>query len=128
MSPNAPPGQHPASMYASRPLRSRTCLYGKLVYGDGIFVPHDAFTLDCTVRDISEGGAKITLAIQQSLPLQVYLIVVKHAVAYQAKVVWQKFPARGLNFSKAYQLAAALPAELEFLRRLWGALNVRPGG
>ena len=111
----------------SRPPRSRTCLYGKLVYGDGMLVPEDAFTLDCAIRDLSESGAKITLAEHQSLPDDLYLIVVRHAVAYKAKVVWQKFPTRGLIFTKAYQLAEALPAEVAFLRRLWVELSGRSG-
>lgn len=121
------PGRLPGRTPEVRATRSRTYLQGKLVYGDGILAPDDAFTLDCTIRDLSESGAKITLAKHQSLPDDLYLIVVKHAVAYKAKVVWQKFPVRGLTFTKRYDLAEALPAEVAFLRRLWVELSGRPG-
>jgi len=116
-----------AGSYDVRPVRKRTCLSGKLVFGDGAFAPSDAFTLDCTIRNISKGGAKIVLARRQPLPLRLYLIVVKHCVAHQAKVAWLDFPARGLEFLQTYPLSDALPEDLLYLRKLWGALYVRSG-
>ena len=71
-----------------RSRRRRTFLNGKLAYGDGIFAPDGAFTLDCSIRDLSEGGARIVLAKRQPIPVSLYLIVVKFAVAYHASVVW----------------------------------------
>jgi hypothetical protein len=116
-----------AVAFQPRPPRRRTCLNGKLVYSDGTTLPDGAFTLDCTIRDISEGGAKIILARRQLLPSDLYLIVVKLCIAYWAKVVWLNYPARGLKFSKAYAMSEPLPDELKFLRALWGDLFARPG-
>jgi len=110
-----------AGAYEATPVRKRTCLSGKLVFGEG------AFTLDCTIRNISEGGARVILAKRQPLPPDLYLIVVKHCVAHQAKVVWLNFPARGLQFFGTHPLSETLPAELKFLRKLWGDLHVRSG-
>ena len=118
--------QNPA-VYQPRPRRRRTLLNGKLVYSEGRFEPDGAFTLDCTVRDISEGGAKIVVRQRQALPPNLYLIVVKYCVAYWARVVWLDLPARGLQFSKTYSLSAPLPHDLRFLRRVWGDLYARPG-
>ncbi|MGD0866259.1 MAG: hypothetical protein ABSA49_11955 [Rhizomicrobium sp.] len=111
-----------------RPPRHRTYLNGKLVYGEGIFAPDGAFSLDCAIRDMSEEGAKVTLNKRQPLPADLFLIVVKYCVAYRAKVMWMEFPARGLKFSDSYPLSEALPEDLKFLRRLWGELYVRYGG
>ena len=119
--------QHHAEAYQPRPPRKRTCLNGKLVYGEGPFLPDGAFTLDCTIRDISEGGAKVILARRLPLPPNLYLIVIKYCVAHWAQVVWLDFPARGLKFSKTYSLSAILPDELKFLRKLWGDLYARSG-
>jgi hypothetical protein len=110
-----------ADAYETRPLRTRTCLNGKLVHGDG------AFSLHCAIRDISAGGAKIILARRQQLPIDLYLIAVKHCIAYKAKVVWMKFPARGLCFSKTYLLSESLPEGLNYLRQLWAELSARSG-
>jgi len=114
--------QRPAGAYESRPPRKRTCLDGKLVYGEG------AFTIDCSVRDISEGGAKVALARHQALPSDLHLIVVKYCVAYSAKTMWVNFPARGLKFHGAYPLSETLPKELKFLRQLWLDISARSGG
>jgi len=113
--------------FQARPARRRTCLNGKLAFGDGIFVPDGVLTLDCAIRNISEGGAGIVLARCQPIPVNVYLIVVKFGVAYHASVVWLNYPARGLKFSEKYDLTVSLPAELRFLRRLWAELGERTG-
>ena len=118
----------PPLAHAYRPPRTRTCLGGKLVYGEAAFVTNDAFTLDCAIHDISEGGAKVTVKQFQSVPLDLYLIVVKFRIAHRARVVWQNFPARGLRFSKSYFLSAKLPEEINFLRHIWLELSARPGG
>ena len=99
----------------------RTCLTGKLVHGEG------AFSIDCTVRDISEGGAKVTLRQNQSLPPNVFLVVVKYCIAYQSQIVWANFPARGLKFLERYKLDTSVPESLKYLRRLWLELHPRSG-
>jgi hypothetical protein len=111
----------PAGEYEARLPRKRTFLKGKLVYGGG------DFTMDCAIRDLSEGGAKIVLTRHQALPSEIYLIVAKYAVAYRAKIMWVNFPARGLKFFGAYPFSAALPAELNFLRHLWLDISARTG-
>jgi hypothetical protein len=116
-----------AGAFQARPPRQRTCLNGKLAYGDGIFAPDGALSLDCAIRDISESGAKIVLAKRQPIPVNLYLIVVKFAVAYHASVVWLNYPARGLKFSEKYDLTAPLPVDLRFLHRLWAELGARNG-
>ena len=124
----SPLGELPPLAHAYRPPRQRACLNGKLVYGEGAFVANDAFTLDCSIRDISEGGAKVVVKHFQSVPLELYLIVIKFRIAYRAHVVWQSFPARGLRFTKSYFLTAKLPDEINFLRHLCLELSARPGG
>jgi hypothetical protein len=112
----------PGGTFRDRPPRTRTCLNGKLVHRDGIF------THDCTVRDISDGGAKIILSVRELLPPELFLIVVKRRIAYRATIVWLQFPARGLKFSETYQLEATLPKELKFLHQIWVDLCARGSG
>lgn len=127
------PAPRDPSEYAARPPRKRTCLNGKLVYGDAGFMgdnaltPTGAFTLDCAIHDLSEGGAKIVLSKRQPLPASLYLIVTKYGVVYRAEVMWSNFPARGLKFTQTYLFGAAVPEELKFLRRLWLDLCARTG-
>src|ERR1700690_4441533 len=104
--------QPPPFVYHVRAPRQRTCLSGKLVYADS--GPRPVLTLDCAIRDLSEGGAKVTVGEYHPVPPDVFLISVKHKIAYQAQIMWMKFPARGLRFLNAY----AMPEELMFLQRL----------
>src|ERR1700678_3007151 len=119
-------GPAPADPFKARPPRRRTCLNGKLVYSDGALTLANAFTLDCGIHDISEGGAKITLSQCQPLPGSLYLIIAKFCVAYRAELVWMKYPSRGLRFCKKYNLEEALPEDIKFLHKLWG--DIRDGG
>ena len=111
----------PPGGYKARAPREQTYLNGKLVHHDG------AFTHDCTVRDISEGGARIVLAARELLPADLYLIVAHRSVAYRARIVWLDYPARGLQFVEKHVLEEELPAEPKFLRQLWGGLITRAG-
>jgi hypothetical protein len=114
--------RRPAGAYETRAPRKRTFLKGKLVYGNG------DFTMDCAIRDLSEGGAKIVMDKHHALPSDIYLIVAKYAVAYRAKIVWVNFPERGMKFSGTYPLGGVLAAEQSFLRHLWLGLSERTGG
>jgi PilZ domain-containing protein len=120
--------QPPAQGFQIRPARKSTYMSGKLVYGNDQSTTAGAFTIDCAIRDISEGGARVSLSRLQPLPLDLFLIVIKYGIAYRARIVWQKFPARGLKFLTPYFLDGAMPADLSFLRKLWVDLAAREGG
>lgn len=125
--PDQPAVRQSLATFHARQPRKRTLLNGKLVYSEGPFLPDGSFTVDCSIRDISEGGAKVVLDRRQILPPELYLIVVKYCTAHWAKLVWLKYPARGLQFYKTYKINEALPEELKFLRKLWDDLSVRSG-
>jgi len=122
-----PPIDQSLAAFRTRPPRKRTLLNGKLVYSDGLPSREGSFTIDCSIRDISEGGAKVVLDKRQLLPPELFLIVVKYCTAHWARIVWLKYPARGLQFSKSYRLDGPVPDELKFIRELWGDLSVRSG-
>jgi hypothetical protein len=112
----------------ARAPRQRTCLNGKLVYGDGSFNADNFYTLDCSINNLSEGGAKVTLAQPQPLPVSLYLIIVKYCVAHHADLAWMKYPSRGLKFRQTYPLSAPLPPDVKFLHNLWADLYARNSG
>jgi hypothetical protein len=96
-----------------RASRTRTLLGGKLIYGE------HHYTCDCSIRDISESGARITLPKGQVIPTRIFLMDRSTASAYEARVAWIKVPDFGLGFVKAYNLEGELPPELQFLKRIW---------
>jgi hypothetical protein len=112
----------------ARAPRRRTCLIGKLVYGDGSVIADNFFTLDCSVNNLSESGAKVTLTQHRPLPTSLYLIIVKYCVAHRADLAWMKYPSRGLKFRETYPLSAPLPRDVKFLHNLWADLYARNSG
>ena len=92
--------------------RQRSYLGGKLVYGD-------YFSLDCVVRDITTGGAKLQLPEGQAVPDKVFLVDLKTAIAYEAHVAWRRYPLVGLAFDHQHPLADASTPHLRILKQLW---------
>jgi hypothetical protein len=91
--------------------RKRVVLGAKVVYNEG------AFTLDCRIRDLSEGGARIVLGPGLVIPTRVVLIDTKNALAYECEVIWLKAPEFGLKFLSTHSLRGELPADLRYLKR-----------
>lgn len=96
-----------------RSSRKRTLFSGKITYSEG------AHSLDCTIRDLSETGARISLAKGQGIPSEVYLIDIRNRMAYEAKVEWCRAPDFGLVFLKTHPVTAITDPRLAYLNRLW---------
>lgn len=102
-----------------RAARKQVLLSGKIAYAGG------AYNFNCTIRDISETGARVAISRGQGIPNSVYLIDLRSRVAHDARVVWQRSPLFGLTFLTTYPLAQPLEPHLEFLRRLWFDCAIR---
>jgi len=93
--------------------RKRTLLAGRCVYGE------PPQSKDCRIRDLSAGGARITLSRGECVPTRLFLIERRTGVAYEARVAWIKATDFGLKFLRAIDLEGEVPAELGFLNRIW---------
>jgi hypothetical protein len=102
--------------------RNRTLLAGKVVYG-----PKGESTLDCSIRDFSERGAKIRLRKGELVPTRLFLIERRAASAFEARVTWIKAPDFGLEFVRSYKFDEPLPADLQFLKAVWDSFRVPLG-
>lgn len=91
--------------------RKRVILGAKIIYNEG------AYTYDCRIRDLSEGGARVVLPAGLVIPTHVVLIDTRNGIAYVSEVVWLKAPEFGLKFLSTHSLRAPLPPELEYLKR-----------
>jgi len=102
--------------------RKRTLVGGKVIYGDGVFVR------DCTIRDITNTGARIALPGGECIPTRIFLIDRRNAVAYEARVCWIKSPLFGLTFLNTYPLDGQVPKDLDYLKTVWRKFCVPIGG
>jgi PilZ domain len=106
--------QHaPSGIEQRKAPRKKVLLTGKVIHGDG------AYVLDCTIRDVSATGARITLAQGRAIPEAVYLLDMVNRVAYEAVVVSERAGGLGLKFKKTLRLAEITAPELRYLKRIW---------
>jgi hypothetical protein len=93
--------------------RRKAFLPAKVVDRDG------AYSVDCTIRCISDGGAAIEFAIDQIVPNHILLIDMRSGTAYKAEVRWRKVRKVGIRFLQTISLRGSVPEDFQHLKRLW---------
>jgi hypothetical protein len=78
--------------------RAKAKLPAKIVFGGKQFV------LDCTIRDLSAGGARLAVPAADILPDDVILIEPQSMLAFDSRVQWRRKSLAGLSFKKAVSL------------------------
>lgn len=106
-----PPEPPPLAERRPKPRR-RVLLGGRVVYqnGDRHF--------DCSIRDISESGARITLKPGVPIPSSVYLIDTRSRIVHEAKVMWNNGREAGLQFLNTFAVSSIDNKDLLYLKRL----------
>ena len=72
--------------------RRRVVKGTKIAYGDFVFVQ------DCTVRDLSTGGARIAVTAAIELPEEFFLVFTTDRILRKARVKWRKANEVGVTF------------------------------
>jgi hypothetical protein len=93
--------------------RKKVLLTGKIIHDGGTIV------FDCTIRDISATGARITLNQARAMPESFYLLDMVNRVAYESVTISERAGGFGLKFKKTLRLSEVTAPELRYLKRLW---------
>ena len=72
--------------------RRRVVKGTKIAYGDFVFVQ------DCTVRDISNRGARISVSAAMELPQEFFLVFTTERILRKSRVKWRKTNEVGVVF------------------------------
>jgi hypothetical protein len=80
--------------------RQRTLKAAKVVLTDWTMI-------DCTIRDISEGGARLVFGDAFSLPEEFRLLIVSTNMIVPVKLLWQRGLNAGVGFTGPEEPAAA---------------------
>jgi hypothetical protein len=104
---------------ARRLNRRAVLLPATLVYGGG------DMTLRCTIRNCSDGGARVHVPYGAAIDRELYLIHPRDGSAYWCRVAWRLGQRVGLEFQKKIDLRRPGP-EIDFLRKLWLEVQPRP--
>lgn len=75
-----------------RAVRVRTFLQARISYGDG------AISNECTVNQLSEFGARLTLASTVALPDLFDIAIPQREISGRAKLVWRDNDQVGIDF------------------------------
>ena len=94
-------------------MRRRVLLSGKIAYGDG------AFSLDCSIRDQSQSGARLGIRGSTVLPKSFYLIDLRAGTAYDCELVWRNATQAGVKFHGMLMHTEIKDPNLQYLRRLY---------
>lgn len=109
-----PEGETTRDRRAAR--RQRLLLGGKIVQWRGI-------TFDCTIRDLTERGARVRLSRVEGVDDHFQLIEIRSGFAYDAEVVWREGVTLGLRFVARQDLRGG--GRTDHLALLWQACAPR---
>jgi hypothetical protein len=112
-------GPEPSSIERRPQRRKRVLLAGVIAYDGG------KYSFDCTLRDLSEAGARVSMPKHTQFPSSFYLINIRDRVAHEASVIWCGASEAGVGFTRTIALADGLDPALGFLKRMWLARAVR---
>lgn len=88
-------------------------------------VPPGATAIDCTIRDISDTGARVSMAKVGALPDSFFLINIRDRIAYEVTLAWRNETEGGLHFTRVMPLNDIQDPALGFLKKLWLARATR---
>lgn len=104
-----------------RQTSRQRCLFScRIVFGS------EAFTLDCTIRDVSDAGARIRLPTSMSLPSS-FRVILRDGMCQEAETVWRRGQELGVRFLAPVDLHDPTDASVRLLRRLWAEMAGRAG-
>jgi len=83
---------------------------------------------DCTIRDLSHGGARIEAPSVGSLPDEVYLLILDDGIVVRARCAWADLPWFGLKFLDAEAIEDCTRPQCEPLKRVWRDRTSQPLG
>ena len=72
--------------------RQRTLKTGRIVFANG------SFTVDCTIRNISDKGARLQVPTTVTIPDRFTLIEGQGGASRAAQVIWRKGDLMGITF------------------------------
>lgn len=105
----------PPATERRRIARQRALLSGKFVF------EHPSMTVDCTIRDLTEFGARVVVGQGVVVPRRGWLINVRDGSAHESIVVWRAGGLLGVSFHETINVRVAIPAPHGHLHRLWMA-------
>ena len=81
--------------------------------------PQGEHKFDCTIRDLSDTGARIAFSKDANFSQGLQIINIRDKLVYEARVVWCGASEAGVSFVKTRRLADLMTPLTSYLSRLW---------
>jgi len=104
----------PAPAADRRPKSRRRALLGGVVMHSG-----GRFSFPCTIRNLSETGARIAFKKGQMMPSDFYLVDTWAGQGHRARIVWVKAAEAGVAFAESFDMNGITDPALGYLKRFW---------
>lgn len=104
---------------AGKPAERRPKSRKQVLLTGIIAFPGGDSSVNCTIRDLSETGARVVAAKGAHIPAHFYLINIRDRVAYEASLVRSEGAEAGVVFKKTLALSGLTDPALAFLKRMW---------
>jgi hypothetical protein len=105
-----PHDRAPAAPEARVAQRRRALFGAKVVSKDGIY------SCDCSIRDVSTAGARISISNSVTIASPFFLIDHTSQMMFEAKIVWRNASQAGLKFFDKHPLNNVEKLKLRFSR------------
>ena len=112
MTKNQPPDLPPVAERRPKP-RTRVLVGGVVVWDLG------RSKLNCKIRDINDGGARVAVPRAKDLPPVIHLINVKDHICHESRIAWRGADEMGLAFLNSYDLLQNIDPARNYLRKIW---------
>jgi two-component system cell cycle response regulator len=90
----------------------------RVLWAGLIFVPQTHSTIDCSIKDLSETGARISVRSDTIIPNKFLLIDITNRAAYEVRCVRRDARVLGLKMLRSISLTERSSVEANQLRRL----------
>jgi hypothetical protein len=108
------------------PVAERRPARRKRVLLSGIVASQDGKrTLDCTIRDLTAGGARVALNSFCAVESDFYLLNIRDRTAHYVSAAWRSQTEIGVVFKETIPLSGTLEPHHVFLKQLWLARATR---
>ncbi len=85
--------------------------------------PDNGLWADCTITDLSQGGARLKIASIYPLPGRFMLLQLDGGLVYEARLRWRRGDLTGVAFDGRHDLAVSTVEGLAHIRKTWDALQ-----
>jgi hypothetical protein len=94
-------------------LDRRQSVRDRVIFGGVATINERGSTMDCVVRNISEGGACVEFGEAAKLPEQMRLAIARKGRSFLARMIWRQANKVGLAFRTLTAPGAAASADLD---------------